>query len=92
MEGNMHHPEEKPTPPARKHVLGPSEIFGQNVHSGRKKIGLTQEEFAKRVNLTLNEVRDIENGDGKPDLGEEVRIAVALGTEVYILFTPKHRS
>ncbi len=56
--------------------------LGKNIKSRRKELGLTQQELADRLNLSLNFVGKIEVAFSKPSLDTLIEIANALNTTV----------
>ena len=62
-------------PPATKSQLARARRV-PSVHALRKKLNLTQEEFARRFHLPLGTVRDWEQGAHRPDKAAQVLLAV----------------
>jgi DNA-binding XRE family transcriptional regulator len=62
-----------------------------NLHSRRKKLGLTQEQLAESAGISVRSLRDIENAvpESNPELKTITALADALEIEVGALF--KHR-
>ena len=56
--------------------------LGKNIKSRRKELGLTQQELADRLNLSLNFVGKIEVAFSKPWLDTLIEIANALNRTV----------
>ena len=56
--------------------------LGKNIKKGRKALGLTQEELAEKINMSLNFVGKIEVAFSKPSLDTLIIIANALETTV----------
>ena len=65
-------------------------IFGQNVKIRRKRMGLSQELLAEKVNLSRNTISDIETGQKFATAETLVLLAQALETEAYELLKPKN--
>ena len=62
--------------------------FGANLKALRKKAGLTQEELAFRVEVSLMTVRRWEWGDSTPNLDDIKRLAEALHVSEQQLLSP----
>ncbi len=58
---------------------------GKNIKSARKKLGITQEELAEKINVTRQAVSNWENGKTEPDLDTISSIAEVLGIDSYEL-------
>ena len=56
--------------------------LGRNIKYRRQKLGLTQQQLADRLNLSLNFVGKIEVAFSKPSLDTLIDIAEALETTV----------
>lgn len=56
--------------------------LGENIKSRRKKRGLTQQQLADEVNISLNFMGKIEVAFSKPSLDTLIDLANALGTTV----------
>lgn len=61
-------------------------LFGKNVRNYRKANGLTQEQLAKRVNVSMETIGKIERGAAAPTFTTAERIAEALDVPVAVLF------
>ena len=57
-------------------------LLGKNIKKYRKKSKLTQQEFADRLNISLNFVGKIEVAFSKPSLDMLIKIADGLGITV----------
>lgn len=58
-----------------------------NLINARKKIGLTQEELAKKVGYKGKQaIANLENGHSSPPLEKAFKIAEVLNEDVYFLF------
>ena len=57
----------------------PSETFGQRLRRLRKKAGLTQEELADKIDVSVMSIRRWEAGDNAPKIEFAKRLAEALG-------------
>lgn len=58
------------------------ELLGKNIKQRRQKLGLTQQQLADRLNMSLNFVGKIEVAFSKPSLDTLIEIAEALETTV----------
>ena len=56
--------------------------LGQNIKQRRKELGLTQQQLADKVNISLNFMGKIEVAFSKPSLDTLIEIAKALDTSV----------
>ena len=56
--------------------------LGKNIKKRRKELGLTQQELADRLDMSLNFVGKIEVAFSKPSLDTLIEIAKALETSV----------
>lgn len=56
--------------------------LGKNIKKRRKELGLTQQELADKLNMSLNFVGKIEVAFSKPSLDTLIEIAKALDTTV----------
>lgn len=56
--------------------------LGQNIKNRRKELGLTQQQLADKMNMSLNFVGKIEVAFSKPSLDTLIEIADALETTV----------
>ncbi len=61
-------------------------VFGTNLRTYRKKIGLSQEQFAERCGLHRTYISDIERFQRSISLENIQKISDALGIEVYKMF------
>lgn len=61
-------------------------VFGTNLRTYRKKIGLSQEKFAERCGLHRTYISDIERFQRSISLENIQKISDALGIEVYKMF------
>ena len=57
-------------------------VFGSNIRACRERVGLTQEELARRMECTQSYISQIEQSDARPTLGTLQRVAEALGCPV----------
>ena len=62
-------------------------ILGKKIKSFRKKMGLTQEELADKVNLTSTYIGFIEQGRYSPSLKTAQKIAKVLKVSLSDLFS-----
>ena len=56
--------------------------LGQNIKQRRKELGLTQQQLADKMNISLNFMGKIELAFSKPSLDTLIEIAKALDTSV----------
>lgn len=56
--------------------------LGQNIKNRRKELGLTQQQLADKMNMSLNFVGKIEIAFSKPSLDTLIEIADVLETTV----------
>ena len=56
--------------------------LGQNIKNRRKELGLTQQQLADKMNMSLNFVGKIEVASSKPSLDTLIEIADVLETTV----------
>ena len=56
--------------------------LGQNIKNRRKELGLTQQQLADKMNISLNFVGKIEVAFSKPSLDTLIEIADVLETTV----------
>jgi len=70
-------------------ILG---TFGDNVRKYRNKIGLSQEEFAKKCGLHRTYISAVERHRRSISLNNIQKIADALEIEPYLLFLEPHAS
>ena len=62
------------------------QIFGKNVKYFRFQKGITQEQFAEKVDLNASYVSELECGKYGPTFEKIEVIAKVLGVDAYILF------
>lgn len=62
------------------------EVFSTNVRAGRKRLGLSQEDFAERCGLHRTYTSALERGKRNISLKNIQIIADALNVETYTLF------
>ena len=60
-------------------------LLGENIKKRRCELGLTQQELADKLNMSLNFVGKIEVAFSKPSLDTLIKIANALKTTVFQL-------
>jgi transcriptional regulator with XRE-family HTH domain len=58
--------------------------FGSRLTELREKAGMTPEQLAQRVNMTLGAISLLERGDRSPAWGTMVALATALGVGVEV--------
>lgn len=56
--------------------------LGDAMRQGRKKQGLTQEQFAERCGISTREVSNIENAKSEPKFGTLIRICRTCGISI----------
>lgn len=61
-------------------------VFGTNLRTYRKKLGLSQEKFAEQCGLHRTYISDIERFQRSISLENIQKIADALGIEAYKMF------
>jgi len=64
-------------------------LFARNLRSARIKADYTQEEIARRSNLTQSFISDVENGKSPISLDNAVVLASAVGSSICTLLCPK---
>lgn len=57
-------------------------MLGKNIKARRKAMGLTQQAFAEKMDMSLNFIGKIEVAFSKPSLDTLIRIAEILDTTV----------
>ncbi len=62
-------------------------ILGRKIKSFRKRLGMTQEELAERVNLTSTYIGFIEQGRNAPSIKTANKIAKELKVSLSDLFS-----
>lgn len=62
------------------------EVFSTNVRAGRKRLGLSQEDFAEQCGLHRTYISALERGKRNISLKNVQVIADALNVEAYTLF------
>ncbi|CAM3558558.1 helix-turn-helix domain-containing protein [Occultella aeris] len=62
--------------------------IGQTVRAGRKRLGLSVQQFADRADVSLGLVSTLERGHGNPSLHTLRRLAAVLGVGVADLLEP----
>lgn len=63
-----------------------AEVVGENIHTRRRKLGLTQEAFAEKIGVWQDSISRIENGNTSPNFEKLQIIADTLGCSVVDLF------
>ena len=56
--------------------------IGNNIKSNRKKLGITQEQLAEKINVTRQAVSNWENGKTEPDVETLTKIAQIFDTSI----------
>lgn len=67
------------------YVIMQPQVVGTRVKSLRKQLGITQQELAKRIEVTENYITQIESGRKVPSLKRLGRIAEELGVQTSTL-------
>ncbi|MFE9422224.1 helix-turn-helix domain-containing protein [Kitasatospora sp. NPDC006697] len=80
--------EEGPTVTAWRRENRYAFAFGQALYDRRTELGLTEEELANRIGLTLEQVEEIEGGAVVPTLSMLEQLAVAMDAELDIHLVP----
>lgn len=62
-------------------------LLGRRIQTIRQKKGLTQEDLAEKLNISLSFLGAVEAGLKKPSISMLFKIAEKLGVEVKELFT-----
>jgi len=65
-------------------------IFGRNIKNFRSFNGLSQEQLAEKMDLSINTICEIENGKKFVRAETLVSFATLFKTEVYELFKPEN--
>ena len=60
-------------------------IIGENIRGFRRSIGLSQTEFAEKINLNRSHLSSIERGEENPTIDTLERVATVLGIPLHIL-------
>ncbi|ACB86485.1 helix-turn-helix transcriptional regulator [Natranaerobius thermophilus] len=55
----------------------------------RQKKGITQEQLAREVDVSLNTIKNVEHGKTNPRVTTAIRISQVIGISVEELFAPK---
>jgi transcriptional regulator with XRE-family HTH domain len=55
--------------------------IGKRIYAHRKALGLTQEQFAEKVDLSKNYIGNVERGEYEVSISVLVRIGAVLGTD-----------
>lgn len=63
--------------------------FGSRIHAGRKRRDFTAEEFAKKLDVSVEHIRAIESGRRLPSLELCIEIANVLNLSMDSLFSKK---
>lgn len=67
--------------------MGAREKLGKRIQKLRKELGLTQEEFAEKLNISRTHVGHIEQGRKSPSLKLMEKLSRALKIKVSDLFS-----
>ncbi len=70
--------------------MGTKELIGRRIKELRKKKGLSQEKLSEKAEITPNYLSRVERGTENPTLDMFIRLADALGVEVWELFDSGH--
>jgi ribosome-binding protein aMBF1 (putative translation factor) len=79
---------ERPMIPHTSGTLGIQQIRGKNIQTERKYLGQSQEEFAKKLDITLDYLRRIERGGATLRINKLSLIAKRLGRTIADLERP----
>ena len=63
--------------------------MGKRLHETRLQKGITQEEMAKKLNISINEIRNLENGKLDISLRDFVTICEFLNISIYEVLNEK---
>jgi transcriptional regulator with XRE-family HTH domain len=66
-------------------ALSPQQRFAANLRRARTKVGISQEELARRCDLHRTEVSLLERAGREPRLGTITKLAGSLGTTPEVL-------
>jgi len=66
------------------------ELIGNRIKELRKKKGLSQEQLSEKADITPNYLSRIERGTENPTLDMFIRLANALGVEIWEMFDFGH--
>jgi transcriptional regulator with XRE-family HTH domain len=66
-------------------------IAGNLLRDARRRLGLTQAQFAERVSLTQSKVSEYESGRRQPTLATVVRLIEAAGLELRLNLSDRDR-
>jgi len=66
--------------------LSPNQILGRNVSRLRNQVGLTQEQFAEKAEISRGFLQEIEKGGKNPTINVTVRLKKALRCTWDVLF------
>ncbi|WP_412842358.1 helix-turn-helix transcriptional regulator [Eggerthella guodeyinii] len=62
-------------------------MLGAEIRRRRNAAGLSQQEFAQSIGMNRTRIREIERGEGNPQLNTLLRIASGLGTTLQKIFS-----
>jgi len=68
------------------------QLFGERVQALRRETGITQEQFAERLNKSIEHISYIERGERAPSFETILDIADALGVSVPYLMNVTHQA
>jgi len=68
------------------------QIIGENVREGRKRLGLTQEQFAEVLGISVQSISAMENGTQFSYMDTYCKVSEALGIPLYSVFMPQQTS
>lgn len=71
--------------------MNQKELIGNRIKELRKKKGLSQEELSEKADITPNYLSRIERGTENPTMDMFIRLADALGVEMWEMFDFAHR-
>ena len=61
-------------------------VIGENIRGHRKKKGLTLKQLARRTQLSISLLSQIERGESSPSISSLYKISSALNTRISTLF------
>jgi len=68
------------------------QIIGANVREGRKRLGLTQEQFAEVLGISVQSISSMENGTQFSRMDTYCKVSELLAIPLYSVFIPQQES
>ncbi len=65
-----------------------AQLFGERLKTRRKALGLSQKQLFEKTSITAAYISLIERGRGNPTLDMMVKLAEAVGSEVWDMIRP----